>query len=309
MARITADDVGRRVTVRIRTPSGSATDVVGDLREWTDERLVVRDRDDVDHELSRREVIVDRLVASRPAHPRATTLERVAAAGWPAVETATLGRWLLRASGGFTGRANSVLAIGDPGVPFDEAARRVRAWYAERDLPARAAVVSPSAEDDAFAVRGWEASTAVLVQSSDVDGVSARLPQDSTGVAVHDAPSEAWLARYTARGEVTETGRRVLTGGGVVGFAQAGDEPAAIGRGVVTGDWLGLSAVEVAPTARRRGLGTAVTAALLRWGAARGATRVYLQVQTDNASARALYAALGFRTHHRYRYRTPVVSE
>lgn len=309
MARITADDVGRRITVRMRTPSGSATDVVGDLRVWTDDRFVVRDRDDTDHELARRDVIAGRLVASRPAPPRAAALERIAAAGWPAVETEPLGRWLLRAAGGFTGRANSVLAVGDPGVPFDDAVRLVRAWYADRDLPARAAVVSPSAEDDAFAVRGWTASPAVLVQSAGVGEVLERLPSAGVDVDVHDTPSTAWLARYTARGEVTETGRRVLTGGAAVGFAQAGDEPTAIGRGVVTGDWLGLSAIEVAPTARRRGLGTAVTAALLRWGAERGATRAYLQVQTDNASARTLYAGLGFRTHHRYRYRTPVVSE
>ncbi|MQA82439.1 MAG: GNAT family N-acetyltransferase [Streptosporangiales bacterium] len=309
VVRIAADDVGRRVTVRRRTPSGSATDVVGDLREWTDDHLVVRDRDDTDHELARRDLIAGHLVASRPAPPRAATLERVTAAGWPAVETEPLGQWLLRAAGGFTGRANSALALGDPGVPFDEAVRRVRAWYADRDLPARAAVVSPSAEDDAFAVRGWVTSPAVLVQTADVDDVSARLRTEGDGVDVHDAPSAAWLARYTARGEVTETGRRVLTGGATVGFAQAGDEPAAIGRGVVTGEWLGLSAIEVAPTARRRGLGTAVTAALLRWGGAHGATRAYLQVQTDNTEAKALYDALGFRTHHRYRYRTPTAPD
>ena len=42
-------------------------------------------------------------------------LERVAARGWPGLEQDTLGEWLLRAGGGFTGRANSVLVVGDPG--------------------------------------------------------------------------------------------------------------------------------------------------------------------------------------------------
>jgi N-acetylglutamate synthase len=62
-------------------------------------------------------------------------LEAVAAKGWRAPEEAPLGRWLLRAADGFTGRANSALAAKDPGMPLAEAAARVRRWYAARDLP------------------------------------------------------------------------------------------------------------------------------------------------------------------------------
>jgi ribosomal protein S18 acetylase RimI-like enzyme len=43
-------------------------------------------------------------------------------------------------------------------------------------------------------------------------------------------------------------------------------------------------------------------AALLEWAAERGATTAYLQVRGDNTPGLALYAALGFRTHHTYRY-------
>ena len=43
-------------------------------------------------------------------------------------------------------------------------------------------------------------------------------------------------------------------------------------------------------------------AALLEWGAERGATTAYLQVLGDNARALALYDGLGFVEHHRYRY-------
>ena len=46
-----------------------------------------------------------------------------------------------------------------------------------------------------------------------------------------------------------------------------------------------------------------MTAALLGWGAAQGAGRCYLQVESDNAPALALYASLGFTRHHRYRNR------
>ena len=42
-------------------------------------------------------------------------LETVAALGWRAPQEEPLGGWLLRAAGGFTGRANSALAAGDTG--------------------------------------------------------------------------------------------------------------------------------------------------------------------------------------------------
>ncbi|HEX7839332.1 MAG TPA: GNAT family N-acetyltransferase, partial [Kofleriaceae bacterium] len=51
------------------------------------------------------------------------------------------------------------------------------------------------------------------------------------------------------------------------------------------------------------GLALAVMAALLEWGAERGATTAYLQVLGDNAPAIALYERAGFRTVHvRARY-------
>src|SRR3712207_8558779 len=47
-----------------------------------------------------------------------TTLFR---SGWRAPEEEPLGGWLLRAGGGFTGRANTALVAGDPGRPLPEA--------------------------------------------------------------------------------------------------------------------------------------------------------------------------------------------
>ena len=67
--------------------------------------------------------------------------------------------------------------------------------------------------------------------------------------------------------------------------------------------WAGLTAIEVAPAYRRRGLAAAVTTALIAHAAQRGADRVFLQVEDDNEAALALYRRLGFITHHGYHYR------
>ena len=53
---------------------------------------------------------------------------------------------------------------------------------------------------------------------------------------------------------------------------------------------------------QRQGLGGALTSALAAAAAGRGARRALLQVETGNASARALYFRCGFRDSHRYHY-------
>ena len=69
------------------------------------------------------------------------------------------------------------------------------------------------------------------------------------------------------------------------------------------GDWACLTAIEVHPRYRRRGLGRAITIALAAAAAARGVSGLYLQVGYDNTAARTLYDHLGFADHHAYHYR------
>ncbi|MFI2706822.1 GNAT family N-acetyltransferase, partial [Nocardioides sp. CER28] len=79
---------------------------------------------------------------------------------------------------------------------------------------------------------------------------------------------------------------------------------AARGEAGIDRDWLGIHNLSVEPAYRRRGLATAVLRELLEWGAERGASTVWLHVQTDNEPALALYDRLGFTTHHSCRYLT-----
>ncbi|MGY1710679.1 GNAT family N-acetyltransferase [Geodermatophilus sp. SYSU D00758] len=235
-------------------------------------------------------------------------LERVAARGWRGTEEEPLGDWVLRAGGGFTGRANSALVVGDPGMPLPEAVAAVTAWYAARDLRPAAQLpgVASRAADAAFAAAGWERDEDVLVLTAPLAVPPA---DDAVAVDLSPAPDEAWLAGYRHRGRpLPATARSVLTNADEVAFASVRREPepaplAAVGRGVVTGEWLGVAAVTVEEAHRRQGLATAVMAALLRWGARRGARWVYLQVTASNAPARALYRRAGFIEHHRYHYR------
>ncbi len=93
-------------------------------------------------------------------------------------------------------------------------------------------------------------------------------------------------------------------------FAQIADPAAsdgrllAVGRAALTQGWVGITAVDVRESARRRGLATDIARALLNYAYSRGHRHAYLQVATENTGARALYEKLGFVEHHHYQYRT-----
>lgn len=106
---------------------------------------------------------------------------------------------------------------------------------------------------------------------------------------------------------VSDVALKVLGSGPSVWFATVpgdapGAPPAAIGRCVVDGRWAGFAAVEVDPAQRRRGLATTVMAALARQALDEGASAAWLQVETDNAGARAMYTGMGFAAHHAYHH-------
>jgi N-acetylglutamate synthase len=326
--RVGPADVGRRVSLRRvaddvagpGAPRMQYRDVVGELVSWQDGVLTVRRRSGQLVRVPEALLVAGKVVpAGRPARPGrrpagvsaapAEVLEEVAARTWPVPDEAWLGRWWLRAAGGFTGRANAAVPLGDPGMPLDAALAQVAAWYAERVLPVRIMAVVGSPLEAELTARGWREthSSQVLVQTAQVAAVLDRLADLRPGddVRLHGEPPQAWLWLYRGPGELPPVARHVLAGHPRVVFATAGDPIAAGGRAAVDGRWAGLTGMEVAAEQRRQGYARLVLRALLEWSARMGAEEAFLQVSEDNAPARGLYAAAGFSTHHAYRYLTP----
>jgi ribosomal protein S18 acetylase RimI-like enzyme len=239
--------------------------------------------------------------------PSVAELERISAESWRGLVREPFGEWLLRAGGGFTGRANSVLVVGDPPTALPAAVPAVTRWYAERGLRPRAQVPLPGAEaaDAAFAEAGWARDEDVLVLTAPLSG----RPDPTVDVDLATAPDEDWLTGYRYRGSaLPAVARDVLLAADDPVFAAvrldpAPAPPAAVARGVVVQGWLVVTAVTVDERYRRRGLATAVMSALAAWAAGRGGHSCTLQVASGNAPALALYDRLGFAEHHRYHYR------
>ncbi|MET8406946.1 GNAT family N-acetyltransferase [Streptomyces sp. NPDC005195] len=317
---ITTADVGKRVSVRQLIEDGGAgekfTDTVGVLTSWDDGVLLITRRGGESARIPESALVAGKVAPAAPARRRGPAasyeeLARVAARAWRPVESERLGDWELRAASGFTRRANSVLPLGEPGVPLDEALTLVRDWYAARGLPARVQTAT-GAEGTQEALcaeleaRGWTREVTAGLWIGPLAPLADRAAPD---VVLSRTADAAWLGRYQRKG-LGDIALKVLGGGPSVWFATvpgaAGEAPAAIGRCVVDGRWAGFAAVEVDPAHRRRGLATTVMAALAGRALEEGASAAWLQVESDNTGARALYTGLGFAPHHAYHhYRAP----
>ncbi|WP_258723858.1 GNAT family N-acetyltransferase [Cellulomonas sp. NS3] len=251
----------------------------------------------------------------------------VETATWRPVETVDVGPWRLGLSGGFTRRANSVVALGEPS-DVDAAIDEVQARYADAGLPAVFRVCPASRPADLgtrLRARGYEtvSRTSVLVRSIDVpagrgdddgdahlvlDGDAHLVLDGALHVTFADAPDDDWLRGWLAvkaHGTVAlELARRVVSGA-PARYVTASDAAGVVGvvRAAPAGDWVGLSCLMVAARARRRGLGRALTDLSLRDAAGRGATRAFLQVEEHNVGARDLYLGAGFEAAEVYEYR------
>ena len=292
--------VGQRVVVRrvLRGETGprggpAMTDVLGTCSAWGDGWCVVSVDAGPAAGTSVRIPIAD-IVSGKPVPPRASPRSRVsprdaqlrALALFPDLETRPVGDWLLRRSGTATARrANSVLAMGPSGVDGDF--EQVVAFYAGVGQRPVAAVLPDSGEDALFRAHGW------VLESHDADTVF-----ELAGVAA---------ARRALAHAPPPTVEVLLEDVGPVATARVveGATPVASGLAAYDDAWVGLRSIHVEEAHRRRGLGLAMMAALLEWGAEQGATTAYLQVLGDNAPALAFYERLGFAPHHRYRYLAP----
>ena len=203
--------LGQRYAARLALPldgaGAGATDVVGtlvaaDATSWT---LLPDDRGPVT-------LPVTRLLAARAVPPRAVRpsssiddVQRLAARGWPGLSQERLGGWLLRSGAGFSGRANSALVAGDPGLPLAQAIDAVEGHYRAQGLVPRWQLAYPlDGSDDpagdvdaALAARGYppENPTSGLPTSGWRHRSAPPRSEDDPGYAPR-APQDSWRRRH-----------------------------------------------------------------------------------------------------------------
>lgn len=309
--------IGMRVVLRHRI-EGGFTDALGVVVGADTAELVVQTRRGP-VTVPRRDVVAAKEVPPAPVRrgaphlaPSMMDLQELMVAGMPPLRSAWLGRWLVRESAAYTGRANSVLPLGDPGVPLSSALSFVRDWYTSRTQVPLLQVYGPDgfevatdAVGGAALDAGWTAFLSSLVLTASVDDVAAARADSNRVARVQDHPRDDWWAGAAAREREHRATASAI-------FEQIPDgeyitltvdsQVAAVGRVAFAHAWAGVFSVHVSPAYRRQGLARDMMAVAARRAQARGVRSIYLQVARDNTAAVRLYESLGFRVHHEYWY-------
>jgi predicted GNAT family acetyltransferase len=175
----------------------------------------------------------------------------------------------------------------------------VRAWYADRRVPWGVRVP---------AGRSWPYGRHLFAKRCMAVELPVGVPPAGTppGVTIRQATPgdlETYATIDAAAFEADEVGptrdwvRPMLSAERFrLALASLDGEPVAVAYGARTsgaaGETLGVFGVAVRPSARRRGIGAALTSHLVDWGVATGAELAWLN--PDTATAGRLYSRLGF---------------
>lgn len=205
---------------------------------------------------------------------------------WPSVRAEPLGRWTVRIDAREDGprlkRANSCLAMNDPGFGVETALAKVVSRYDSVGRPPLVQVRTDTLVEREVLAAGWVAE-----------------PGDSHFMMAGVQRLRELLPTPGDRVEV------VARGGAVSASVMGDAAPAAHGVAKVDGEWLGVHGLFVDPLLRRRRLAQGVLGGLVSHDAARGCLVAWLHVEVDNDPALSLYRKLGFVVHHSCRYYAP----
>lgn len=238
-------------------------------------------------------------------------LEEAAFAAWPSRETTRIGEWVLRTSGGYTKRANSINVLGDPGIPMADASRQAEAHLAAAGLPPVYRITSfadAGALDQSMAERGFSHADPTRVMT--IVPERFRMEAGSGGTVV---PLAGWFPAWCALSGIDPASHtehlaileRIGPGIRPTLLLDLDNQPASAGLGVLEGDRFGLFDIVTDPAKRGHGHGERLVRGMLGNAAAEGAGVAFLQVMERNEAARRLYGRIGFTDAYHYWYRLP----
>ena len=291
MAEISRDDIGKRVTIRLRDIDGYR-DIVGYLKSTTS--LVNRHGEHI--EFNPEDIYIWREIkevartatSGAPLSLRIYEIERAASNAWLAKEVSDIDGWKFRADIGITRRANSALVLNT-----ENHVQEVIEWYSKRKLKP-AVYLIPTLHSDLdikFAEVGF-----VHLLDLDVMVKDNQSHKPDFKYEVSESPSAEWLSVHgdeEIKDLLQRSPARYLS-------IHVEGKLVAISRVSIAEEWSTIFRLWVAPEFRGSGFGRKILEASEFES---GASKISLQVSTDNEVAKNLYLTSGYKVHHTGRFR------
>ena len=305
--------IGARVTVRLYEATGGFRDIVGILQRCGDGVNELLNSKGQTISFSEDEIAIwreikalpDRAGTGAPFSLRIQELEHLSDLTWPADEIEEIGKWRLRISDGFTMRANSVLPtgaapFGEPNLDIEKAVDEVVKIYQQKGLTPTFTLPLPLYEelDNFLGDVGWGLKVGAEYLVNDIPD-NLDLESADFKIVISTEPTLEWLEVQSDH-QLERIMRNYPARYAQIKFQ---NKTIAIGRIATFGKWSLATRVFVNPEFRGKGIGALLMRALMADASEQGATKIGLQVDSENGAGLALYKSMGFRFHHSYNHR------
>lgn len=220
--------------------------------------------------------------------------------------------WLVRFSPGKAKRARCIQAVATGRWSVEERLAACAAVYADAGLPLIVRITPFSLPTDLDALlaqqglRRFDDTRVMVLASLSYKEKSAPTPVRIQAIGPDAFAERVGRFRDSALAQRQAHAQRLLYA--PVPYSafelDADGETVACGQFALEGELVGLYDVFTTEAARGRGFATLLCRHLLNEARQRGARHAYLQVESDNEAARAVYRRLGFADGYAYHYRT-----
>ena len=298
--------VGARLSIRLQIPG---QDGYNDLLGYLEAVNLVRRKDGTVEIFDPAHVVAWRQVPISPTKSESASviesLEKIAQQNWMPETIQEIGSWQLRSNRGFSFRANSTLPLGGkgfgaPGIELNQAISKVIDFYKDLNQPAIFQIL-PSIHqelDRNIKALGFRSKGEVRFETM---RINSPLIYDLKDVQLltSDYPTADWFALHED-GEIAAELMLRTPSKYLHLFEQS--ELVATARAAFTEDWAGISRVRVRADKQNQGLGKKIMMATLNEINNNGLENAFLQVESENVNALAIYHSLGFSLHHYLNY-------
>ena len=266
-------------------------------------------------------------------------IEEISLNAWPSHKIELYDGWLIRFSHNYTHRTNSVEQVGVSSIPVEEKIAYCEAMYSNYHTPAIFKInpLLPPSFDKLLEERGYEIQHTTDVMAMELKNLHPYLPvsaeyeyygrnsglpssiyyPNDAIVQLRDRITDEWItALFRLNGTTNPTLRRIVPSmfkaipkETIVAQVEIDGRMIASGLGILDRGHIGLYAIYVDASCRRKGLARAIASSILTEAKKKGADKAYLQVVKGNTYAKHLYTSLGFQDFYTYWFRVKEMRE
>ncbi|MDD3794592.1 MAG: GNAT family N-acetyltransferase [Lachnospiraceae bacterium] len=260
-------------------------------------------------------------------------VEELSLNAWPSHKIELYDGWLIRFSHNYTYRTNSVDQVGLSSIPAEDKIAYCESIYRNFGTPANFKI-NPLLDpgfDLLLEKKGYEKCHITEVLTMDAEqfhlypmisrehefenrmGLPTFVyyPNDLT-VLLQPVITDEWIQGvFHLNGTSDPVLRRIVPSmfkaipkETIVASVEVDGHMVASGLGIRDRDYVGIYAIYVSPSCRRRHYARAICSTILREAQILGARKAYLQVVQGNAPAKTLYTSLGFQDFYTYWFRS-----